>query len=78
MFITNIPFSIDNHLLKEFAEKTGPVRYALICMDKLTEHSKGSGFVKFAVSFLLVLNNRFGFFSYTTEKMNYKIFIVLL
>lgn len=52
VFITNIPFNIDNDLLKEFAEKTGPVKYALICMDKLTEHSKGSGFVKFAVSFL--------------------------
>ncbi|KAJ0172555.1 hypothetical protein K1T71_011694 [Dendrolimus kikuchii] len=47
VFITNIPFSIDNDLLKDFAEKTGPVKYALICMDKMTEHSKGTGFVKF-------------------------------
>ncbi|XP_075982036.1 RNA-binding protein 28-like [Anticarsia gemmatalis] len=48
VFITNIPFSVDNDLLKEFAERTGPVKYALICVDRMTEHSKGSGFVKFA------------------------------
>ncbi|KAM3966090.1 RNA-binding protein 28 [Aphomia sociella] len=47
VFIVNIPFSIDNDLLKQFAEQTGPVKYALICVDKMTEHSKGSGFVKF-------------------------------
>lgn len=55
VFITNIPFSIDNDQLKEFAAKTGPVKYALICIDRMTEHSKGSGFVKFAVSILLIL-----------------------
>lgn len=55
VFITNIPFNIHNDQLKEFAEKTGPVKYALICMDNLTEHSKGSGFVKFVVSFSFVL-----------------------
>ncbi|KAJ2945291.1 hypothetical protein O0L34_g9371 [Tuta absoluta] len=47
VFITNIPFSVDNYQLQEFAEQTGPCKYALVCMDKLTEHSKGSGFVKF-------------------------------
>ncbi|XP_060806236.1 RNA-binding protein 28 isoform X2 [Amyelois transitella] len=47
VFITNIPFSVDNDQLKVFAERTGPVRYALVCVDKMTEHSKGSGFVKF-------------------------------
>lgn len=47
VFITNIPFSVDNDQLKEFAERTGPVKYALICVDRMTEHSKGSGFVKF-------------------------------
>lgn len=47
VFLTNIPFSVDNDQLKTFAEKTGPVKYALICVDKLTEHSRGSGFVKF-------------------------------
>ncbi|XP_052744776.1 RNA-binding protein 28 [Bicyclus anynana] len=47
VFLTNIPFSVNNEQLQAFAETTGPVKYALICVDKLTEHSKGSGFVKF-------------------------------
>ncbi|XP_041969805.1 RNA-binding protein 28 [Aricia agestis] len=47
VFIVNIPFSVDNDQLKAFAETTGPVKYALVCVDKLTEHSKGTGFVKF-------------------------------
>ncbi|XP_050355482.1 RNA-binding protein 28 [Nymphalis io] len=47
VFLTNVPFSVDNDELRTFAERTGPVKYALICVDKLTEHSKGSGFVKF-------------------------------
>ncbi|KAJ8728757.1 hypothetical protein PYW07_006453 [Mythimna separata] len=47
LFIRNIPFSVDNGQLREFAERVGPVRYALVCVDHLTEHSKGSGFVKF-------------------------------
>ncbi|CAK1542491.1 unnamed protein product [Leptosia nina] len=47
VFLTNVPFSADNDQLKQFAEKTGPVKYALVCVDKLTEHSKGSAFVKF-------------------------------
>ncbi|XP_022823410.1 RNA-binding protein 28 [Spodoptera litura] len=48
VFITNIPFSVDNDQLRQFAENIGPVKYALICVDKMTEHSKGTGFVKFA------------------------------
>ncbi|XP_063622797.1 RNA-binding protein 28 [Cydia splendana] len=47
VFITNIPFSVDNDQLRAFVENTGPVQYALVCVDKMTEHSKGSGFVKF-------------------------------
>ncbi|XP_045504703.1 RNA-binding protein 28-like [Colias croceus] len=47
VFLTNVPFSIDNEQLQAFAEKTGPVKYALVCVDKLTEHSKGSAFIKF-------------------------------
>ncbi|XP_059060958.1 RNA-binding protein 28-like [Achroia grisella] len=47
VFIVNIPFSIENDQLKQFAEQTGPVKYALVCVDKMTEHSKGTGFVKF-------------------------------
>ncbi|KPJ07007.1 RNA-binding protein 28 [Papilio machaon] len=47
VFLSNVPFSVDDEQLRQFAEQTGPVKYALICVDKLTEHSKGSGFVKF-------------------------------
>ncbi|XP_072945579.1 RNA-binding protein 28 [Epargyreus clarus] len=47
VFLTNIPFSVDNDQLRTFAETIGPVKYALVCVDKLTEHSKGTGFVKF-------------------------------
>lgn len=57
VFLTNIPFSVDNDQLKALAESAGPVRYALVCVDRLTEHSKGSGFIKFVVrtkSYLLI------------------------
>ncbi|KAJ8720854.1 hypothetical protein PYW08_006319 [Mythimna loreyi] len=47
VFIRNIPFSVDNEQLHQFAARVGPVRYALVCVDHFTEHSKGSGFVKF-------------------------------
>lgn len=47
VFLVNIPFSVDNDQLRQFAERIGPVQYALVCVDKMTEHSKGSGFVKF-------------------------------
>lgn len=32
-------------------EKIGPVIYAVICIDPLTEHSRGTAFVKFKVNF---------------------------
>ncbi|GLH04871.1 RNA-binding protein 28 [Gryllus bimaculatus] len=47
IFIKNIPFSASNDDLKKCMKQFGPLEYALICMDKLTEHSKGTGFVKF-------------------------------
>ncbi|KAI4495694.1 hypothetical protein M0802_008529 [Mischocyttarus mexicanus] len=47
VFIKNVPFSTTNNELKEFMERFGPVEYALICIDRLTEHSKGTAFVKF-------------------------------
>ncbi|XP_050682779.1 RNA-binding protein 28 [Leptidea sinapis] len=47
VFMTNVPFSVDDDQLRTFAEQTGPVKYALVCVDKMTEHSKGSAFVKF-------------------------------
>lgn len=50
VFVKNIPFSATNNDLRQCMRQFGPVYYALICMDKLTEHSKGTGFVKFVVS----------------------------
>lgn len=48
VFIKNVPFSTTNNELKEFMEERfGPVQYALICIDRMTEHSRGTAFVKF-------------------------------
>ncbi|KAL1506746.1 hypothetical protein ABEB36_006050 [Hypothenemus hampei] len=47
VFIKNVPFQATNEDLKECMSQYGPLYYALICMDKLTEHSKGTAFVKF-------------------------------
>uniref|UniRef100_T1H9E0 RRM domain-containing protein n=3 Tax=Rhodnius TaxID=13248 RepID=T1H9E0_RHOPR len=48
VFFKNVPFIVDNEQLKECAEKyAGAVEYAVICMDPLTEHSKGTAFVRF-------------------------------
>ncbi|XP_015124581.1 RNA-binding protein 28 [Diachasma alloeum] len=47
IFLKNVPFSVKNEELKICMEQFGPVHYALICMDPLTEHSKGTAFVKF-------------------------------
>lgn len=55
VFVKNIPFSVTNEEFKECMKQFGPVYYALICFDKLTEHSKGTGFVKFVVSFVFTI-----------------------
>lgn len=47
IFIKNVPFSATNNDVKQCMEKFGPLHYALVCMDRLTEHSKGTAFVKF-------------------------------
>lgn len=47
IFLKNVPFSVKNEELKKCMEQFGPVYYALICMDPLTEYSKGTAFVKF-------------------------------
>lgn len=49
VFIKNVPFTAKNEDLKECMQQFGPVYYALVCMDHLTEHSKGTAFVKFIV-----------------------------
>lgn len=52
IFIRNVPFSCTNNDVRECFEKYGAVQYALICIDKLTEHSKGTAFVKYKVNFI--------------------------
>ncbi|KAG8225028.1 hypothetical protein J437_LFUL000005, partial [Ladona fulva] len=47
VFLKNVSFQTTNEELKEFMEKFGPVHYALICKDPLTDHSRGTAFVKF-------------------------------
>ncbi|XP_012061488.1 PREDICTED: RNA-binding protein 28 [Atta cephalotes] len=47
IFLKNIPFSVKNDELKKCMEQFGPVYYALVCMDPLTEYSRGTAFVKF-------------------------------
>ncbi|XP_057658638.1 RNA-binding protein 28 [Diorhabda carinulata] len=47
VFIKNVPFDANNNDLRQCMMQFGPVYYALICVDKLTEHSKGTAFVKF-------------------------------
>lgn len=49
VFIRNVPFEATNEDLKECMRQFGPTYYALICIDKFTEHSKGTAFVKFQV-----------------------------
>jgi nucleolar protein 4 len=49
VFIKNVPFSACNDDLKTCMEHFGQVIYALICTDPVTEHSKGTAFVKFQV-----------------------------
>ncbi|KUI65090.1 hypothetical protein VM1G_00889 [Cytospora mali] len=47
VFIRNLPFTATNESVKEHFEKFGPVRYARIVMDKMTERPAGTGFVCF-------------------------------
>ncbi|PSN38981.1 RNA-binding protein 28 [Blattella germanica] len=47
VFIKNVPFSATNEDIKACMEQFGKVIYALVCIDPVTEHSKGTAFVKF-------------------------------
>ncbi|XP_075222942.1 RNA-binding protein 28 [Lycorma delicatula] len=47
VFIKNVPFTATNEDLKECVKQFGPLFYALICIDPITEHSRGTAFVKF-------------------------------
>lgn len=63
VFLKNVPFSVKNEELKKYMEQFGPVYYALVCIDPLTEYSRGTAFVKFKVrvanSFLDVYSKSF-------------------
>lgn len=47
VFIKNLSFDTTDEDLKECFSQFGSVKYALIVKDKISNHSKGSGFVKF-------------------------------
>ena len=50
VFLKNVPFDVTNDELRAFiSEKIGPVYFAVVCIDQLTEHSRGTAFVKFKV-----------------------------
>lgn len=64
VFFKNVSFSVNNDELKKFVrERFGPIYYALVCVDRLTEHSKGTAFVKFRVNIIIYyifLKEQFG------------------
>ncbi|RZF45719.1 hypothetical protein LSTR_LSTR005014 [Laodelphax striatellus] len=48
VFIKNVPFSATKEELAKCVRRMfGPIFYALICVDPMTEHSRGTAFVKF-------------------------------
>ncbi|XP_057380965.1 RNA-binding protein 28-like [Daphnia carinata] len=47
LFIRNLDFTTTKESLKNFFEEFGSVHYALLCVDKVMERPKGTGFVKF-------------------------------
>lgn len=50
LFIRNLDFATTRDSLKHYMEQFGSVNYALLCMDKVMERPKGTGFVKFNAS----------------------------
>ena len=47
LFIRNLSFETNQEDLTELMQEFGELEYAIICMDKVTERSKGTGFCKF-------------------------------
>merc|ERR1712032_124910 len=47
MFVRNLGFDTDENTLKSLFSKYGKLKYALICRNRETNSSKGSGFVMF-------------------------------
>ena len=50
LFIRNLEFETTADELKAFFSAYGPLNYAVVCKDKLTEHPKGTAFVMFRVN----------------------------
>lgn len=54
VFIKNIPFESTENDLRQVCRPFGPLYYAVITKDKISGHSKGTGFVKFKVGLLFI------------------------
>lgn len=50
VFIKNVPFEATSADLRKVCSQFGPLYYAVITTDKVSGHSKGTGFVKYKVS----------------------------
>jgi len=50
LFIRNVPFSATQESLSDLFKSYGDLVYALLVVDPLTEHPKGTAFVKYKVS----------------------------
>lgn len=50
VFIKNVPFEAADDDLMQCCKRFGPIWYGLITKDKVSGHSKGTGFVKFKVN----------------------------
>jgi RNA recognition motif-containing protein len=48
LFVTGLPWSINNDSLKELFTSYGEITEAVVIMDRETQRSKGFGFVTFA------------------------------
>lgn len=49
VFLKCVPFTASEDDVRECCVKFGPLTYALLCVDRVTDHSKGTAFVKFRV-----------------------------
>lgn len=54
VFIKNIPFESTENDLRQVCKPFGALYYAVITKDKISGHSKGTGFVKFKVGLLFI------------------------
>lgn len=47
LFIRNLSYESSSESLENLMNQFGPVEYCVLCMNKMTEHPKGTAFVKF-------------------------------